>query len=213
MKDLSARTKKERSLEKALENILTESKGQSMTVQQICSLLEDKGFAVLFIVLSFPVCFPITMPGICAPIGILMAFLGMRLVFKKHMWWPKWILAKEVPYYWLKTVIEKIIIVSRNCRKIVRTRLTFLVLSPTLLRVHGLLICVLSLLLALPLPIPFTNTFAAVPIFILGIALLEDDGVAVIIAYTLALICFFAFGTLFWLGETGVQWLWNTMYP
>lgn len=208
MNNSAEQSSSQKPLEIAFDSILASSAGQPISMRQICKLLANKGYAVILVILSFPVCFPITMPGICEPIGLIMAFLGLRIAFRKDMWWPEWILAKQVPYNWLKTVIEKARVVFKALQKVMRPRLSFLVTNPILQQFHGLLICVLSLLLALPLPIPLTNTFAALPIFFLALGLLEDDGAVIIVSYILSLVCFIAFGMLFWLGEAGLRWLW-----
>lgn len=196
------------SLSDTLENILQQADGQAVSVRYISRLLADKGYAILFVILSFPVCFPITMPGICEPIGLVMMLLGIRYSLNKSVWWPEWVLAKEMPYDRLRGIVNKAKRILSSLQKVMYARLAFLVVPRIMQIVHGLLICVLSLLLALPLPIPLTNTFAAVPIFILGLAILENDGVAVLVAYVLALVCFIAFGLLFWFGEEGLHWLW-----
>jgi hypothetical protein len=61
------------------------------------------------------------------------------------------------------------------------------------------------LILALPLPIPLTNVLAAIPILILGFGLLEEDGIAIVIAYFFALICFTAFFLMVWLSKVGLH--------
>lgn len=205
----SKQAKTQKPLDSAFESILENASDHSLSMRQICDLLVDREDAVLMVILSFPVCFPITLPGLCEPVGLVLAFLGVRMAVRKHMWWPDWILGKKVPSSWLKMVIVKAQHVSKNLQKVMRPRLTILISHPVWRQIHGILICCLSLLLALPLPIPFINTFAAAPIFILGLGLLEDDGFAIILAYLLAVLCFIVFGVLFWLGISGMRLLWS----
>lgn len=204
-------TKSQKPLDAAFDSILLTTADHSLSMREICDILAERGDAVLLVILSFPVCFPITLPGLCEPVGLILAFLGWRIALQKHMWWPEWILTKQVPYSWLKTVVDKAKSVSKILQKIMRPRLVTLISNPRIKQLHGLLICCLSILLALPLPIPFVNTFAAVPLFILGLGLLEDDGLAVIVAYILAAVCFAVFGIMFWLGASGLHWLWSLL--
>lgn len=195
-----SRNKSLESLDDKLELILKESKDQKMTLGRVCQILSGRGYAVLLILFSLPFCFPISIPGLSTPFGLLLAFLGLRLAFGKRLWWPKWILAKEVSHSTLKSVIGKLQGALLRLEKVLHPRLLFLVKHPLAHRLHGLLIFALSLFLSLPLPIPFSNTLSALPLLCLGLGLLEDDGVLVIIAYSLSLVCFLFFGFIFWYG-------------
>jgi hypothetical protein len=197
--------KRKNSLIQVLENLLLAANGQAMSLRNICNFLAGKGYGMLIALFSLPFCLPITIPGTSTPFGLLLAFLGLRVAFAKKLWWPDWILDKQVSYEAFKVVVTKTIIVAKALQKVLRPRLEILVHHPIMHRMHGLLIFALSLLLALPLPIPLTNMLTAIPIFCLGLGLLEDDGVAIIVAYILGIICFLAFGMLFWLGHAGLQ--------
>lgn len=192
-------------LAEVMENLLLAADGKAISLKRICSMLAGKGYGMLITLFSLPFCLPITIPGLSIPFGLLLAFLGLRVAFAKKLWWPEWILNKEVPYKTFHAVVKKTIVVAKMLHKILKPRLVALVRHPVMHRIHGLLIFALSVLLSLPLPLPFTNMLTAIPIFFLGIGLLEDDGVAIILAYVLAAICFTAFGMLFWLGGVGLQ--------
>lgn len=197
------------SLHLGLNQLFEESKQGSVTVNRICRVLAGRGYAILLIIFSLPFCLPITIPGLSTPFGLALAFLGLRLAFGKRLWWPHWILKKEVSPHALQSVIGRSQRIVRSLQRILYPRLTFLVNHPLAHRVHGLMIFVLSILLALPLPFPFTNMFAAVPIVCLGFGLLEDDGVAIIVAYIFGLTCFAYFGFLLWLGGVGLKHVMN----
>ncbi|MBA2728229.1 MAG: exopolysaccharide biosynthesis protein [Parachlamydiaceae bacterium] len=193
------------SLTDILENLLQVANGNAMSLREICKHLSGRGYGVLLTIFSLPFCFPISIPGLSTPFGFLLAFLGLRVAFAKHLWWPNWILKKEVSYQTLKVVVTKTLTISKILQKVLNPRLIMLVTHPILHRMHGILIFALSILLSLPLPIPLTNMLTAIPICLLGLGLLEDDGVAVIVAYVLALICFIAFGAIFYFGGVGLQ--------
>lgn len=188
-----------------LEDLLIHANGNPVTLETICEKLSGRGYGVLITLFSLPFCFPISVPGLSTPFGLLLAFLGLRVAFAKKPWWPKWMLNKEVPYDSLNMVITKALSVVQKLQKVLKPRLVVLATHPFFHRLHGLLIFALAALLSLPLPIPLTNMLTAVPIFCLGLGLLEDDGVAIIIAYVLALICFIAFAGIFYFGNMGVH--------
>lgn len=193
------------SLTYLLEDLLTAADGKAMSIRHISEHLDGRGVGVLIVLFSLPFCFPISIPGLSTPFGVLLAFLGLRIAFAKKPWWPNWVLNKEVPYETLNKVVTKTIAVSKMLQKVVKPRFTMLVTQPIIHRIHGLLIFALAFLLALPLPIPLTNMLTAIPICCLGLGLLEDDGVAVIVAYILAIIGFSAFGAIFYFGGLGLS--------
>jgi hypothetical protein len=204
-KGIMPRKKLEDSLDARMEQILREASSHPVTIRRIYQILAGRGYAALLCLFSLPFCLPITIPGLSTPFGFLLAFLGLRLAFGQRPWWPKWILSKEVSYATLKSIFDKMQWALSKLERVLHPRLSILVEHPIAHRVHGLLIFVLSLLLSIPFPVPFTNTFSALPIFCLGLGLLEDDGQFVIIAYALSLLSFIFFGFLFWFGGASLH--------
>lgn len=174
----------------------------TIKIGQIFEVLAHKGYPTLLIIFSIPFCMPIQIPGFSTPFGIVLCFIGLRIAFAKHPWWPEWILEKSFSSKSLEKLISKMMKVVQVMQKVLRPRLVVLAKDPILHRLHGLLIFILAILLSLPLPIPMTNMLAALPILALGLGLLEDDGVAIIVGYFLAAICFGAFIALIILGKS-----------
>lgn len=181
---------------------------REITVREFFILLKGKGAAAVLILFSLPFCLPVQIPGFSTPFGIFLAFTGVRIAFAKRLWWPKWILNKKMNPAHVEKLIQRTIRVVLSMQKLFHPRLTTIVFHPWLHRLHGVLICVLAILLSLPLPVPMTNLLSAFPILFMGIGLLEDDGVAILISYLLAAICFAAFWFLFFLGKSQLDGLW-----
>jgi hypothetical protein len=53
---------------------------------------------------------------------------------------------------------------------------------------NGLLIFVMGIFLALPIPIPLSNIVAAWSIFFVGIGILEEDGLFVLLGYGISIL-------------------------
>jgi len=172
-------------------------------IEQIFYILSGKGSAALLIIFSFPFCLPIQIPGFSTPFGIMLGYLGLRIAFGQKVWWPKWILSKSIASKNLNKIVKKIITFFqyRFVKKLFKPRLTFFTQNSLHHRILGIVIFLLAILLALPLPIPMTNMLAAMPILSMGLGLLEDDGLFIIIGYILALICFISYLGLFLLGK------------
>lgn len=177
---------------------------ETLSVKTIFSLLAGKGYAALFMILSLPFCFPIQLPGVSTPFGMALAFLALRYTFAKHLWWPERILKKEISSKNVSSITQKAIQGVVLLKRIVHPRLMFLTQNPFFHRLHGIIIFILSFLLLLPLPIPFTNMLTALPIFCIGVGLLEDDGYFIILGYVLAGICLAVFTELAYLGRSAI---------
>src|SRR5262245_36890135 len=97
------------SLGKALMSLLEDAKGKDITILTIYETLAGRGFPILLILFSLPFSFPITIPGLSTPFGLLLAFLGLRIAFGQHPWWPKWILNKTVSFATLEKIVENLL--------------------------------------------------------------------------------------------------------
>jgi len=187
----------------SLQKILQRPKEQfDMELGHIFNILAGRGYPALIVVCSLPFCLPITIPGLSTPFGSVLALMGLRIALGQRPCWPQWILKKQVKGHHVDLIVEKTIAAVKWLQHIVRPRLVFLTTTPILHRAHGVLIFLLSILLALPLPIPFTNTLSAIPIFCLGMGLLEDDGLSILTGYLLSTISFMIFAGLFLFGKS-----------
>lgn len=186
-----------------LKQLLELSKNEPITFRQLIHFLEGKGQAILLIIIGLPFCLPIQIPGLAIPFGIFLAFIGLRIAFGHRLWIPSYILDKKISYKTLKRIVYYANRITNKLRGFSYTRMAWLVETPSLHIMHGLTVTALSLLLALPIPLPFTNIAVACPIVCFGLALLDDDGVLICLAYFLALLAIVLFATLFWLGMGG----------
>lgn len=203
--------KRRNSLAEHLKDLLKQTDGRDITLKMAMDHLAGRGHAVLLILFSLPFCLPIQIPGFSTPFGIIIAFIGLRISFGHRAWLPKALLEKKVSYHTLEKVSSVAIKITDKLRFIVSTKWVWLVQNQPFHTAHGLTITLLATLLMLPLPIPFTNLLAALPILAFGLAILEDDGLMIVIAYFLALICFTAFISLILFGKEGFLMLMNSM--
>jgi hypothetical protein len=127
----------------------------------------------------------------------MLAFIGLRMAFKKHLLWPKWVLDSSFSSQNIKKIVIKAITIVKSSQKILRPRLTAFTNYSFFKHLNGILVAFLGIFLALPLPIPMTNLLAAFPILCIGFGILEDDGVVVLVGYFFALLCFAVFIALF----------------
>lgn len=196
-------------LSKELETLINSASRDSVTFEAILEVLPRRGHAVLLILLSLPFCQPIQIPGFSFFFGALLAFIGLRIAFGHRAWVPNALLKREISTQTLKKIASVALKIVDKMSFLTRPRMNWLVVSPSLFIMHGMVITLLAILLALPLPIPLTNLITAFPILFFGLGMLEDDGLMVIIAYVLSLICFALFASLIWFGKEGVEAFFN----
>lgn len=197
---LKMKTRKN-SLAERLQYLLDDTKGQDPTFRVIIEHLAKRGLAAVLVLLVLPFCLPIQIPGLSTIFGIILMFIGLRIAFGHRTWIPDMLLDKKISRHTLKKIASVAIKITDKMRFLTSTRLVFIVQNPILHIFHGLAIMILSFLLALPLPIPFTNLFASLPILAFGLGLLEDDGFMIIVAYIFFFICMAVFSSLIFFGN------------
>ena len=82
--------------------------------------------------------------------------------------------------------MNKILFLLKKTKRLIHPRLNWMCRSPVMEVVNGLVVFILGLLLALPLPIPFSNLLAAWAIFLIALGIAEDDGLVVVFGYIVA---------------------------
>lgn len=152
-----------------------------LSVADLQTLMGDKGFGFLLVVLSLPSALPVPAPGYSIPFGILLILLGAQFAIGKTH-------APRLPQRCLKwhiqgSFIPKMVHGARKfCRFVelfIRPRLSIFLIGPGRIWM-GLLVIYMGTLMCIP--IPGTNTLPAMVIFIIGVALLEEDGLLAVLA-------------------------------
>lgn len=158
-----------------------------MTLQKLLDHIRGRGEALLTLVLAGPFLLPLPLPGLSIPFGILILIFGIGL---STGWQPR------LPSKWMNRPVSEDML-KRFCR----TARSFLqkverFIRPRHLWMHqnlffrgaaGVMITICGFLLALPLP-PGTNAPPAAAIVCLSVALLERDGILLLLGYVLFLL-------------------------
>lgn len=200
--------KKQNSLIQGIDNLMHQAASKNgLTLQELIEGLYGKGHAILVILFSLPFSIPITIPGFSTPFGLAIAFVGLRIAFGQKVWLPRSLLQAKISLHILEKVSKVAIKVVEKLKFLTATRLEILVNAPICNLIHGCVIAFLGLLLAVPLPIPFSNTLAALPLLAFGLGILDDDGVLIIVGYVLAGVCVGFFMALAWFGKASFNFL------
>ncbi len=185
-----------KTLEEAIVFLQKKAKTAPISLQEVLFHLSGKGRVLMLILLSLPFCQPLQIPGISIFFGLAIAFIGLRMAFGKNIWLPKRVLEKKIRYRTFKKITDKTLWLLKKMKRFIHPRLPWLCHSKFMHITNGLVICILGLLLALPLPVPFTNLSAAWSIFLMSVGTIEDDGLFIIFAYIMCLVTFAIFTSI-----------------
>jgi hypothetical protein len=141
--------------------------------------LGDRGFGVLLFIFALPNLVPVNIPLLSAVLGLPLVLLAAQLTYGRHKpWFPRWLTQRSFPREGFANVVLRSLPYLERAERLLRPRLTLL-LSWTGERLIGLAILILALVLFLP--IPFANWLPACAIAIIGLAIVEKDGLAVLV--------------------------------
>lgn len=177
-----------RTLEEGILLLRQEAKVAPLSIAEILRILSGKGRSLILILLSVPFCQPIQIPGLSIPFGLAIAFIGLRTTFGKRIWLPKKLLEKKIPSPTFEKITDKTLALVRKIKSWIHPRFIWMCHSSCMEKANGLIIFVLGIFLAFPLPIPLSNLTAAWSIFLVALGMLEDDGVFVLIGYLVSLL-------------------------
>ncbi len=192
-------------LSEDLKRILDHAGGKPITLQKIIEILHGRGLDLLVLLLALPFCTPIPLLGLSTPFGMVLMFLGLRIALRKHPWFPKRLLQREIPYATLTKIIQAALTVTTRLEKVLHPRLKFFNRWATFTALNGLVITSSAFLLMFPIPIPFTNTLPALSIILIAAGMIEEDGAVIVAGYLMAGVSWVYILSLWVVGKMGVN--------
>lgn len=158
-----------------------DSRKEGPSIGEIVDSIGDKGFGLLFLVLSLPSALPVPAPGYSTPFGIVIVLLAMQMVLgRRKLWLPERLRAVRLRKSVARKVLSTGSTAIRWCERFIRPRHDWIG-APLGLKALGLVIMCMGGLMILP--IPLTNTAPAMVVFLIGLGLAEDDGLLAIGAF------------------------------
>ena len=171
-----------------LEKILVKIDNRSsVTVSELLKYLDQSlGLGIFLVIFSM-------IPALPLPALYIATFLSLPvfvilfhiLLGKQTLWLPNWFLQRSIS----KSIIEKFVKLSialiSKFSRIYKTRWTW-VLDGSVIRIVALLGIIINI--SVLLPIPFSNTIPSVGILLIGLGIMEKDGLFVIAGVSLGII-------------------------
>lgn len=150
-----------------------------ITLGALRDALGDRGFGVLLFIFALPNLVPVNIPLLSAVLGLPLVLLAAQLSYGRHKpWFPDWLTHQSFSRQGFAAVVRRTLPYLERTERLLRPRLAVL-LSWTGERLIGIAILILALILTLP--IPFANWLPACGIAIIGLAIVEKDGLAVLV--------------------------------
>lgn len=167
---------------------------EQLALRELVGDLGRSTFGVLLFIATLPAFIPI--PGVAGALsGPLVVLVGLHLLILLRKPWLPDFLARRGPQR--STLIRFDRISDRWLRwleKVVRPRLLGMIDHPVATVLTGLQLVLLGILLALP--IPFTNFLFGGLLLLYALALLERDGLLMLISWVAGVVAIYVFGAV-----------------
>ncbi|HEY6103899.1 MAG TPA: exopolysaccharide biosynthesis protein [bacterium] len=147
---------------------------ETVTLGELRDRLARRGFGLLMIVLAMPTLIPVLPPGSAAAIGLLYILLSLQMLFgRDEPWLPARVSRYRLSAKAIATLRNRGVPLLQRIERFSRPRLL-----PFNDRIASRGVAVIVLLLGIVLvpPFPFLNTLPALAVLIMGVGMLNRDG-------------------------------------
>jgi hypothetical protein len=163
-----------------LRRALETHSGDDITLGDFLDPLGERAFGFLILILALPNFIPVPI-GVGGVMGILVVFVGLQMLLGfDHPWLPGVLWRRRLKRGSLDRFTRRLTPVLRWLERLCRPRWEALTRYPTH-RISGFLLVLIGI--ALALPIPFTNYVFGVLLVSYAVALIERDGIALVVAW------------------------------
>ena len=150
-----------------------------ITIGRLVDTLAGRGFGILLVLVSLPSALPIPAVGYSIPFGLVIASLGLQLVWgRARPWIPPRLCKREIPSLIVELLTGRGIRFLRKIERLLRPRIRPLSSTPLFRRLIGVVVLLMGGLMMIA--IPGTNTIPSLSVLLLGLGLAGSDGLFVL---------------------------------
>ena len=173
-------------LGETLKRLLETDDERGLSIEEITRAVGEKGFGLVLMVISLPSALPIPAPGYSTPFGIVIALIALQMMQgRKAVRLPKKLSRIRIKPALLNAMLRSASKFLSRTEHFIRPRQRWIRGRSGQ---SGLAIIILIMACLMMLPIPLTNTFPAMVIFLIGVGLSEEDGLLAIAAFFVGLL-------------------------
>jgi hypothetical protein len=194
-----------RRLSEELQRLIEAFAERSVRLREVLEVMHGRGYTMLLILLAFPFCTPIPLPGFSMPFGLVIAFIGFRLALGQKPWLPARLLDTTLPPKFFPRALAATRRLVRWLEFFLKPRLSYILHWRVARHGMGVMILVCGLLLILPFPLPFSNGLPAMTVLLLAAARIEEDGYVALAGGFVFLLSLAFFAAVFWGGAEVVN--------
>jgi hypothetical protein len=199
-----------RSASELLDDLVDAFPGEKTSVGALIDQLDSRAHGMLLLVLALPMCIP-NVPGISTIFGMLMMLPALQLVLgSRRLWVPQRVRRWEIECAPLRRTLRAAIPPLTRVEYLIKPRWSRLTRFPVTILI-GLQTLLMAIILILP--IPFANWPPGMTVAITSLALLQRDGVLMLLTIPAAIasVASVYLGTRFGLAviNNAVEWIQN----
>jgi len=173
-----------RSASALLDDLVEAFPQEKTSVGALLDQLDSRAYGVLLLVLALPMCIP-NVPGISTVFGVLMMLPAVQMVMgSRRLWVPQRVRRWEIESAQLRRTLRAAIPTLRRVEYLIKPRWSRLTRFPLTILV-GLQTLLMAFILILP--IPFANWPPGMTVAMTALALLQRDGVLMLLTIPAAI--------------------------
>jgi len=166
-------------LSELLDRLAHEGDSERIVFGSLLEAVGDRTFGALILVFAIPSAVVGVIPGVSALLGLPLVLLSVQLsIGSRRPWLPRAVSARSLERRAFSRIVESIQPLLRRLERLLKPRL--LLLTSTWAE-RGVGLCCLVAAALVFLPIPFGNLLPALALCAFGLALMERDGVLVLV--------------------------------
>ncbi|WP_423294175.1 exopolysaccharide biosynthesis protein [Neotabrizicola sp. VNH66] len=165
-----------------LRQLADDPAAERVAIADILLIMQGRAFGALLMIFAFPNILP-SPPGLAGVLGLPLIFLSAQMMLGMAPWLPGIIARRSIARPVFAALVDKIEPWLARAERLLSIRLRPLTSAPAQ-RVIGAVCLILSI--ALALPVPFANLAPATAICLIGLGVLERDGLWIILGFCAA---------------------------
>ncbi|NPD15938.1 exopolysaccharide biosynthesis protein [Xinfangfangia sp. D13-10-4-6] len=185
-----------------LEHLARDPIRERISVGDMLETMRSRAFGAMLLVFAFPNILP-TPPGVAGILGMPLIFLSAQMMLGRQPWLPEFITKRSMERSSFAAMVTRVTPWLRRAEALMHPRLTALS-SPRAQQGLGLVCLILAI--ALALPIPFANLAPAAAISVLGLGILQRDGLWITLGLLGGVV---AVG---WVASLGYALVWSALF-